>query len=1233
MDGVKAIDHSNEVQTTRFMKRRVSACFGIDNILRGGVQLLINIFRKRCDCTKHFSRRGSMTERVKLVLLSVLLCLSILVGCNGDSPSPSNPEQAKGSIEGTVVYSASSGNEGITITVEGFDEKGVSRGVCGQTSTTAEGKYSVGNLDAGLYTVYASSQNSSEKAVTTNVTVEVGKSVTAATLRLSPVGSIRGSIVVDGKSTDLTGYTIFVPSTSYIALTGSDGSFALSDIPEGSYPLFVMKNGKSGLFYTASVRAGELTSIGSIQVYSMIFGFDDANSFVWKGSLYSHPDFPQENWAYYNLSEGRTYIYANGKWSLMSDSSGVKITWRGSLPSEPSQAQLYDAYFNTIDGCSYIFTGTEWSLISAKGGKGDKGDQGLAGLDGMSIVWKGALPAPMDDPQELWTYYNTTDGCSYIYSNGTWSLLASRGASIVWLGSFDREPADPLLYNAYYNTMTGCSYIFDGEAWTLLAAKGDAGQDGQTGATGATGASGADGTSIIWKGSYMSESDIPDPQELWAYYNTSNGCSYIFSGGTWNLLASSSSVDRERTMIVGTVKLEDAGFQPGVYVTATLVDAELDQPLIYKTYTNKDGNFAFSNLKEGAYLISVSFDGYISKTADTVSVKSGSVSRLGELELELEKGVFYGYAKLSGSSDCSGIKVSIIGTDYSCYTDVDGLFRIQIVPGEYVGGIKLEKKNFETSFASSSFVVRKNETTSISTLDSPIVLNPTKVDVVYGVVKVVGRTDNSGITVELIGPDNYSTTTDAYGNWAVEDVLIGEYTVVASVDGSSDYVSQVSIGGEQRKVNLRQFNVDRIVVEKPIFSVEGGTYDNDVTLSISAQSGVDVFYTLDGAEPKPTSLKYSIPLTISKDTVVKAVAAKGSQMSDVVSAKYILKVGDVVVNEAGGYYDEAKGIELTTSTTDAQIYYTMDGSTPNIKSKVYSAAIEISEDVTIKAVAMRTGYNPSNSFEARYTFNKPKNPTFSIASGTYEEGCGVSLSSSDTLGAVVYYTTDGRDPVAHGRPYTSQIALEKNMTIKAYSRRKGLSSSVVSAEYRVKVSAPKASLSSGTYNSTQTIGFHTDSENAKIYYTTNGQAPTTASKVYTSPIVIDCNTELKAMAVKEGLMSSDTVSYSYVIDNQSSGIAVTDPELRSLSIKLPDGWKSNMTVNKGTGEYLYAELSPKTNEALYAWYIDGILVSGDDYLCLGSWQDRLGVGSHMIRLEVKVGSYVYMDNLLLKVSL
>lgn len=61
-------------------------------------------------------------------------------------------------------------------------------------------------------------------------------------------------------------------------------------------------------------------------------------------------------------------------------------------------------------------------------------------------------------------------------------------------------------------------------------------------------------------------------------------------------------------------------------------------------------------------------------------------------------------------------------------------------------------------------------------------------------------------------------------------------------------------------------------------------------------------------------------------------------------------------------------IEITCSTAEATIYYTTDGSTPTTTSSVYSAAFTITEDKTIKAIAVKGGMK--NSEEASKSYIK-----------------------------------------------------------------------------------------------------------------------------------------------------------------------------------------------------------------------------------------------------------------------
>lgn len=69
--------------------------------------------------------------------------------------------------------------------------------------------------------------------------------------------------------------------------------------------------------------------------------------------------------------------------------------------------------------------------------------------------------------------------------------------------------------------------------------------------------------------------------------------------------------------------------------------------------------------------------------------------------------------------------------------------------------------------------------------------------------------------------------------------------------------------------------------------------------------------------------------------------------------------------EAGTYY-EAQEVAIACSTADATIYYTTDGTEPDENSAVYSAPISVAESMTIKAIAMKEGYENSNVATAEY---------------------------------------------------------------------------------------------------------------------------------------------------------------------------------------------------------------------------------------------------------------------------
>lgn len=70
---------------------------------------------------------------------------------------------------------------------------------------------------------------------------------------------------------------------------------------------------------------------------------------------------------------------------------------------------------------------------------------------------------------------------------------------------------------------------------------------------------------------------------------------------------------------------------------------------------------------------------------------------------------------------------------------------------------------------------------------------------------------------------------------------------------------------------------------------------------------------------------------------------------------------------SGTYYEPFQ-VALSTTTADASIYYTTDGSTPDASSTLYTTPISISTTTTLKAIAVKTGMTNSGVSTATYTF-------------------------------------------------------------------------------------------------------------------------------------------------------------------------------------------------------------------------------------------------------------------------
>lgn len=134
-----------------------------------------------------------------------------------------------------------------------------------------------------------------------------------------------------------------------------------------------------------------------------------------------------------------------------------------------------------------------WEITKIKGEAGTNGidgSDGVNGDDGISIIFQGTFASHIANPQDGWSYYNSTDKRSYVYYSPAWYQMTidgvdgqngDDGLSIDYRGEFSTPPSSPEANWVYKDTDNGYVYIWTGSAWELMVLDGSDGLDGADG--------------------------------------------------------------------------------------------------------------------------------------------------------------------------------------------------------------------------------------------------------------------------------------------------------------------------------------------------------------------------------------------------------------------------------------------------------------------------------------------------------------------------------------------------------------------------------------------------------------------------------------------------------------------------------------------------------------------------------------------------------------------------------
>lgn len=399
----------------------------------------------------------------------------------------------------------------------------------------------------------------------------------------------------------------------------------------------------------------------------------------------------------------------------------------------------------------------------------------------------------------------------------------------------------------------------------------------------------------------------------------------------------------------------------------------------------------------------------------------------------------------------------------------------------------------------------KQDVTTITSNDGSVVLtfdkgsnnntpkyydNGTSIRVYGGSTMTVASTNGQNITniaFELSGNDIVAST----GSYSTSTWTGSASEVTFTTSGTSGHTKYVSL-----TVTLGEV-VEPTQVAAPTFSVAEGSYVDAQSIALyCATADASIFYTINnGAE---TAYEAPIELSENGEYVIKAWAKKeGLKDSEVVTKTYTIDIFDGLIED----FDFVTIGQTNGYPTDVN---TAEGGTPTFTSGI----------VTVSTI--QTGNTPNRFWSdwKEYRMYKGATLTFSVPA---------------SYAIVKIELTPTNSPV-EGEGYVNgvwngeQSSVSLNITGSAKFTDFVVYYKQVAAD---QVLAPTFSLTSGTYEGTQSLALNCETEGATIYYTMNGGE----TQTYADAIELTEGNEYAfvAWAEKDGMTKSSEVTANYTI--------------------------------------------------------------------------------------------------------
>jgi glucan-binding YG repeat protein len=197
----------------------------------------------------------------------------------------------------------------------------------------------------------------------------------------------------------------------------------------------------------------------------------------------------------------------------------------------------------------------------------------------------------------------------------------------------------------------------------------------------------------------------------------------------------------------------------------------------------------------------------------------------------------------------------------------------------------------------------------------------------------------------------------------------------------------------------------------------------------------------------------------------------------------------------------------------------------------------------------------------------------------------------------IYYTTDGTDPTTASTKYITPLSISESTEVKAIAVKNGTAGTVYTFHYKIIPYEVKGDHSPGTYIDSVVVEFRSKNSNDKIYYTTDGSEPTTASTPFIKPMFLKDSTTFKVRAYSPDGEAGNVSELAYVINKSGNVVAP--------KVSVPEG-----TYGK---EFQVALTSESQDAAIY-YTLDGSTPSSNS----NKYQGPINITSDIVLKAIAV---------------